>query len=201
MDIYGYKSNKCKQRVVGDMLAKAGNIDEINNTEVRFTTDEARLPVNKYGYLFTKYMNENYMLQEFIPTDASSIWIRKKTQAGLFDWQEVYPGIETITNENGTAIKYPDGTMICKSVQDLGTLNYKQHENGTYWTGVYHTWTFPVEFASNDIVVNINVFNTALSFANLQDNPTTTKAKTLITTFSDGSRATKLHWIAIGRWK
>lgn len=50
-----------------------------------------------------KLKNDNYL-------DSTSVVHKKKLLSTILD---KLLGIETITNENGTAIKFSDGTMIC----------------------------------------------------------------------------------------
>lgn len=63
----------------------------------------------------------------------------------------VNESIETITNDNGTAIKFPDGTMICAMKRSLtGTCD-------TEWGNLYATdnldlGNYPVNFISNPVI-------------------------------------------------
>lgn len=57
---------------------------------------------------------------------------------------------EVITNENGTAIKYPDGYMICflsKSINNLDTLQ----AYGSLYQQIWR-WDYPVKFYENPFV-------------------------------------------------
>lgn len=113
--------------------------------------------------------------------------------------------VETMTNENGTAIKFPDGTMICSIIKDFTT-------DDTY--GAF-SWNFPQNFInkpavtmlpgrpSNSSVITNNINNLSTSgvqfiirriYNNLQSNnlvagsaPNLTLIDTCLT--------------AVGRWK
>ena len=61
--------------------------------------------------------------------------------------------IETITNENGTAIKYPDGRLECRlneTKTDIA-MNRPYGSTGLYMGSYY--WTFPVPFTNNPTVI------------------------------------------------
>ena len=61
--------------------------------------------------------------------------------------------IETIINERGVAIKYPDGRLECR-LNDTRTdiaINSPYGSTGLY-IGSYY-WTFPVPFTNNPIVI------------------------------------------------
>lgn len=58
--------------------------------------------------------------------------------------------IETITNENGTAIKFSNGTMIC-SMHITVTDQAINSSYGDIFTGI-RNWIFPVQFVEKPIV-------------------------------------------------
>lgn len=111
--------------------------------------------------------------------------------------------METITNDNGTAIKFSDGTMICKYILDLGTLTYGT-EYGYSYIEKNYKWSFPISFISiDDLVINlttnlgggiggVTVENSELTVDGCKFYPYSVKQDSL---------ATKIYCIAIGKWK
>ena len=108
--------------------------------------------------------------------------------------------IQTIKNENGTAIKFSDGTMIClqnRAETGVGTYN-ETNKVRTY------RWTFPVAFATEPVVTgNVNggnsqsytvMLNTAKSYVDIQ-----TKCLGLNGTITTCDRTAQC--MAAGRWK
>ena len=111
--------------------------------------------------------------------------------------------IETITNDNGTAVKYSDGTMICRFILDLGVLNYTT-EYGLSYLETYHIWAYPVSFINADnLIVNltadlsggiggVTIIGSYLTASGVRFYPYSVKSASL---------GTKIHCTAIGRWK
>ena len=111
--------------------------------------------------------------------------------------------IETITNENGTAIKYPDGWMIClldTTVTDQA-LN-RQYSNTSLFFGT-RTWTFPVQFIEKPIV-NCGRFQwgTGASWGNVTSVTSSTARLTGMDFLSRAvGTSVEISATAIGRWK
>ena len=53
---------------------------------------------------------------------------------------------ETITNANGTAIKYADGTMIEYGTYDTGLTDFTTQFGSVFYANVYSTIDFPLDF-------------------------------------------------------
>ena len=74
-------------------------------------------------------------------------------------YEEVEGIVETITNTNGTAIKYPDGRMECSHFLDLGTeLAVTRAYGNIYITDDPYGWTFPAEFIEAPTDVQVTGF-------------------------------------------
>ena len=75
-------------------------------------------------------------------------FIRLKNKSG----DELYPStiVEKIENENGTAIKYADGTMICRH-KKTQIINIQLFFGGFYYNQI--NLTFPAPFIENDSLV------------------------------------------------
>lgn len=109
--------------------------------------------------------------------------------------------IERIENENGTAIKFPDGTMICtleKTVTD-------QAINGAYGSlfQSIRVWTFPVPFIETP-AVSCSQFQwgTGASWGGIRGASTVSAALRVYDAFSRAAGTdTHISAIAIGRWK
>lgn len=107
--------------------------------------------------------------------------------------------IEVVTNANGTAVKFADGTMIARFVE-ASQRTITQAQGSLYLTATAPSFTFPVAFAAAPDVVP---FTTASANAptwagNSGPNTTTTGP---IYGFSATNTATaRLGYVAIGRW-
>lgn len=109
--------------------------------------------------------------------------------------------IITITNDNGTAIKFPDGTMIC-TIRKTVTDQEISTALGSLFQGT-RTWTFPQEFvAIPNVTCGMFKWGTGLGWgAVAQEN----KASAVLIGYDLYSRATgtnvRISATAIGRWK
>lgn len=112
-------------------------------------------------------------------------------------------GIETVSNDNGIALKFPDGTMICyNSIVKTLTRDYN-------WMGWQITQAqsivFPVNFVGNIPIVNVSAYT--YDYATMiiyNGNPTLTGLPKFYIGSQDVQEITKEHciqYIAIGRWK
>ena len=115
--------------------------------------------------------------------------------------------IETITNENGTAIKYPDGTMICRK-RIMGNSFSCTATKGNYFydtnseTENIKQWTFPQPFIStDDLTISGLVASKAYSMTSLGS--ITTEAVTVYCVLPYSVSSITFDWnlTAIGRWK
>ena len=75
--------------VVMDLGVSNYNIDNIIVTDYRYTGDTTRTPNNQNGYLHTQRMNNDYLLQEFTSYNATSRWIRAKTDGVWGAWNKI----------------------------------------------------------------------------------------------------------------
>ena len=105
-------------------------------------------------------------------------------------------GIETITNENGTAIKYPDGTLICK-----GYIRFPANTAGL-------EIPFPMEFKTNNLteitvcITNVFANSNAIMWTG-QANSTSMLGLYPVDILSKATPTVDCiaNYIAIGRWK
>ena len=61
------------------------DIDNISETEFRYTSNSAKTPNNANGYLFTHVLEDNYILQEFTAYSGMRKWVRAKTEGNWND--------------------------------------------------------------------------------------------------------------------
>ena len=125
--------------------------------------------------------------------------------------------IETITNENGIAIKYPDGTMICRT-----TLSKEKFLNSetlsisvqgiTIYRSAAPVWNFPVSFIDANIQISITTdtsfSGSRLAFGRVNGNLTKSSVEIQLLGLEDFTanklgytNLNKVYIIAIGRWK
>lgn len=108
--------------------------------------------------------------------------------------------IETITNENGTAIKFPDGTMICTGTgQCPASVGYAEI-------------TFACNFIDNNYIMLANhkyvggsEYGGSMQLRNITNPQVSNGNSAYIYSYQyDGSIANyirNVQYIAIGRWK
>ena len=109
--------------------------------------------------------------------------------------------IERIENSNGTAIKYPDGRLICTlniTVTDQAISN----AYGNVFTGI-RDWTYPVPFVEKPAVAcGMFKYGTSASWGGVSGIGNIS-ASLIGYDFYSRSSGTSVHIsaIAIGRWK
>lgn len=111
--------------------------------------------------------------------------------------------VETVTNENGTAIKFSDGTMICTMKKNITGMT------NILWGNLYYFQTESFEFPEifiNKPVISYNLAGSIsgiiLNWAN-SPNPTTHTEKYIILRPVEQTKeaAYIIDITAIGRWK
>ena len=109
--------------------------------------------------------------------------------------------IETVTNSNGTAVKLPNGTMICTLDTTVSDQAINRSYGGLYWGP--RTWNFPVAFIEKPAVsCGMFKWGTGRSWGNVSGIATTYATLVGMDTSSrDTGTSTEIHAMAIGRWK
>lgn len=111
--------------------------------------------------------------------------------------------IQTITNENGTAIKYPDGIMICFHKKEF---NCDFVANGTIFNAdIENPFVFPQEFIGSSPVVTCNTANSvdysfSMPYGIIRDSSRISNIR-LIRFIAGGKGNLTLCYSAFGRWK
>lgn len=109
--------------------------------------------------------------------------------------------IEKIINENGTAIKFPDGTMIC-TLQTTVTDQAIENAYGNLYQSI-RVWTFPVPFVERPAVSCSEAqWGTGCSWGSVRGANATTATLRIMDAFPRPTGTnTYFSAIAIGRWK
>jgi hypothetical protein len=105
-------------------------------------------------------------------------------------------GIESGSNVNGSWIKYPDGTLICRFIDPV--ISNVNIVAGSVFRSAPKTYTFPMAF------VGVPNFSYSSGNASIGWGSATTLNSTSVEIYSLGytSAATQyMGYIAIGRWK
>lgn len=113
--------------------------------------------------------------------------------------------IKTVTNDNGTAIKYPDGTMICTKSVSLSKVNCSTSWGSLYISGTIYLQDFPETFISPP-AYSFNFISTFSGWLMPQgggevNSNTTTICLQLVSVSKNTSVSGKISVIAIGKWK
>ena len=62
------------------------------------------------------------------------------------------PTIETITNNNGTATKFPDGTMICRKSVSFSNVAFPNQQGNLYFCPLLNLGDMPDKFAEPPMI-------------------------------------------------
>ena len=107
--------------------------------------------------------------------------------------------VETITNENGTAIKFSDGTMICRGQKAYSEESFTQSGNVFYrqLNGI----TFPVAFI--DIPTpSVEMIMGNIGSITVGGGVTSTQIYGFyVLSAVAQARGITVYWSAIGKWK
>lgn len=110
---------------------------------------------------------------------------------------------ETITNENGTAIKYPDGWMICSGhiSQTLARTTQRSDCGGYRTSGV--TVNFPATFIETPQLSLLDTSSTDFSLGCRSSSVNTSYFNVFWHAINSNSSQLnyKADYVAIGRWK
>ena len=108
--------------------------------------------------------------------------------------------IERIENENGTAIKFPDGTMICTlNITVTDQAINRSYEN-LYWGS--RIWNFPVAFIEKPAVsCGMFKWGAGISWGNVSAVTETSATLVGMDNVSREASSVNISAIAIGRWK
>ena len=125
--------------------------------------------------------------------------------------------VESGSNDNGSWIKFSDGTMICNGKIDKSLFDGNEQSFYTEAQGIkiYRSddpWVnFPLPFSDNNVTLNLSVENTGAGcrlqiprIANIETNRFHIQLLALEDFYNNGlaiQSISYVHWQAIGRWK
>ena len=105
--------------------------------------------------------------------------------------------IETVTNTNGKAIKFPNGTLICRGTISMSSTTFNTW--GQMYAGTFTVnHTFPVEFIETP-TINLTPHNLGVVYERIITTKQITSVSIMRPTSSTG--AVSIDYIAIGTWK
>ena len=123
-----------------------------------------------------------------------------------FDGTTIPDGYEELfdmsgSNENGSWIKFPDGTMICWGVKSYGSLSFSSSWGSVYETARFELGNFSQSFAEVP-VVTLQCYSGATCWPESINPTVNSLGQTWLMRPSSGTYDNiKLFYIAIGRWK
>lgn len=162
----------------------------IQNYTSNATTDR-HYPVKASGCLMC-VSAESKAYQYYVCQNEGCIWMRRYNSKSWSDWEQIYPSVTSGSNDRGTWIKYPDGTMIC-SIRRTDTV---------VETGGIVVF-FPEPFIDNRYTISANVMR-PYEYVACADANYTVSTNVWIYDLKGGStvgESVEYSLIAIGRWK
>lgn len=113
--------------------------------------------------------------------------------------------IESITNDKGTAIKFADGTMICRAERTVDNITVNRTWGSLLVSNQITGFLFPEKFIDTPIVV-MDMFctqdSTWLIDGSVYNTVDRTKSFYICSAVNSGAaRSYVISFIAIGRWK
>lgn len=139
--------------------------------------------------------------------NAQEVWInrfeRLEYSAILNDeWRKILAESEIIINENGTAIKDPEGTMICSKRVTFNNIPCTTVSGAIYITAQQSLGNFAEEFVDIPTMTVSKVRHDAGWIYNTnQISKTSAGYVTFATTTTRSTATFECHVIAMGRWK
>lgn len=132
------------------------------------------------------------------------MWHRRWVSAKWTAWEQVYPSVTSGTNENGTWVKYPDGTMICYGIKTF-SATLEPGDDGTDTKAIVQQIDFPQNFSDTGYIVNATTNLDGGYTSYLGRAPDRFNDFTVLVFIMTDSHQTNasgdIRWQAIGRWK
>lgn len=158
-------------------------------------------PINAYGTLDVSVYNNSSATQIYTALDVNGpqLYFRSQAAGVWLPWTRV--GTETITNANGTATKFPDGTMICSLVnKDSGVTALYE---GAFYVSPAVPFVFPVAFVGAIPQVAVTVSSPVQKLCwgvSSGAHSLTAPSNARVISVAAGASAS-IGMIAVGRWK
>ncbi|KTC39791.1 hypothetical protein AO265_20930 [Pseudomonas sp. ABAC61] len=152
-----------------------------------------------YGTIKTTFYEKSSSnwTQLILSTTGNKMFYRGCINGGIQPWMQVNE--EFITNANGSAIKFSDGTMICWG--GGSTTKTTAYPSGSIFIGEAETFTFPVAFASlGPVIPSVAYSANAYVWASTGEGNNLLQCR--ITGVAGVSTAQYIsRYTAIGRWR
>lgn len=173
-------------------------------------------PITTAGFkLIVEYVSATNRLSQIIIVNSTHSIMYVRNNTGSWNaWQQL-ASFTTVTDTNGTAIKYADGTLIQYGVipktNFLMTTTASSTVQGITWyrSNVADT-TFPVSFTNTDYSISLQVFTstsgsrmyTTRAMKNTSSRFTAQliSIEDFLETAAGYTNLTNVSWQAIGRW-
>ncbi|WP_443693146.1 hypothetical protein ACRZ5O_08495 [Pseudomonas protegens] len=145
------------------------------------------------------YIQPGYVTQQAqrLGGELPGVYTRAQIAGSWSEW--VPSAIERVTNANGEAIKFPDGTMICTAESKVEQTT--SNAAGSIFVGTPETFTFPAAFASISAVVPSVSYSTAAFVWVSTGNGATLSSYQAVGISGANNGKYKIRYVAIGRWK
>lgn len=148
-----------------------------------------------WGTLYHSSHDSVSFTQLAVSISDGSVWTRRKLSGSTIPWTRQTP--EFISNANGSAIKFPDGTMIAYAE---GSLTTATSPVGNLFSSQHQAFTFPVAFAARPTVTPTTTDREGVD--NIPFLGGVNNTNTYIGFYSPTNTGKcKPAYVAIGRWK
>ena len=107
--------------------------------------------------------------------------------------------IESGSNDNGSWVKYSDGTMICRNIFSIANVTFTELATGINYSET-QTITYPQEFIDNDVSVKVSCRSANFAWAVNETSIASSFNFTILHT-TNVKRTISCNYIAIGKWK
>ncbi|MFJ2456893.1 pyocin knob domain-containing protein [Pseudomonas protegens] len=167
----------------------------------RFGSAAVNTPAAIFGTVQVAMYDQTNWTQLVIGTSSPEVlFTRACVNGAIQPWQRQYT--ETITNANGTATKFPDGTMICRcTLKDSGAANISIPANLFMSAGIAFTW--PVPFVGEAPIASHSSIPVAVAsgWSILNTYSTLTGISDVRLIAASTGATSKISVIAMGRWR
>ncbi|AZC19536.1 pyocin knob domain-containing protein [Pseudomonas sp. CMR5c] len=153
-----------------------------------------------YGTIRTTFYEKSSSnwTQLILSTTGNKMFYRGCINGGIQPWMQVNE--ESITNSNGTAVKFSDGTMICWKESSTIQTTSNQVSTGVF-LGTAEIFTFPVPFVTIGVVIaSVSYSANAYCWGSVGEGNNPNQCR--IVGFSHAANAQyQARYLAVGRWR
>lgn len=151
-----------------------------------------------YGTLRMEWYDANGWTQTITQINEPIVWVRGCINGSVQPWTRSTP--ETITNANGTAAKFPDGTLICR--WSASARDSASNPQAVLFISTAKFQTFAVPFVGDAPIVSpaSSDPNNAHCWGVVTSSPELTRVQIAIMSAASNGQA-RPGYIAVGRWK